>query len=556
MRQRRTATILCMWLVAGLSGCGDDGEPRLGATFRIRQEMVAVEGAVPPPNPEFNVGTPPELNRARAIAYRAEGVSDADIEQVLVLMPGFLGGANDFDYLARRLIIRNQGKLAVWAVDRRSNWLEDHTGLDRAERERNPDIAKAYYFQGLELDGRRFAGILRAEQLRFLSEWGLWVHIHDLDALLRAARQRYPIAAVFLGGHSLGASIAPIYAAWDFGPYAGFEMLSGLVLLEGAPNPGAAPPTLEAYESTGVGVGFARTSLLSIRTGNPVSSLEPFVSSDLFIVAEILAMRAASDFGQADEISPDSDLYQGFFSLVFGSREPIRVTNKAALGLGFDNDFQPLDFARASLGSLTGGAVGPNPNAPLLSQLLGPLGNLLAPTDPGAVYTWHAQSADDPTRSDPTRLDTFAGLLFRGPTNFIEWYFPARLALDVRVVNGLNVARSGDWRAEVYGLRVSENGRVDVPVFAVGGTRGQLPNVARLEPYRSAISPTLRSGQPRASHTDGFRALMMDRYVHLDVLTADDEGPGGNGMFAELAAWLERASALAPRRRLPFEAAR
>ncbi len=547
MRKQFWAKLLVLLLPTFFVGCGDDGEPEQATQSVIRQEMVVVPGAIPPANPEFGVETPPHLNRARALAYSAEGKRDEEVERVLVLMPGFLGGANNFDYLARRLVQRSNGALVVWAVDRRSNWLEDHLGLDRAEAEKNADIAKAYYFARAPIDGKTFAGILPASELRFLSEWGLDVHVRDLDALIRAARRRYPRAAVFLGGHSLGASIAPIYAAWDFGDHAGYELLSGLVLLEGAPNPGAPPPSQEAYERTGVGGGFTRTSVRSIRTGNPVSSLEPFVSSDLFIVAEILAMRAAPEFGTGQELSPDADLYRNFFSLLFGSSEPVQATNRAALGLGFDNDFQPLAFVRVSLGSLTGGRVGANPNGPLLSQLLGPVGNLLAPLDPTARYDWVAQAADDPSRTDPTRLETFARLLFAGPTNFIEWYFPARLTLDVSVTTGLNVARRGDWRAEQYGLRATENALVDLPVFAVGGSRGLLNNLERLVPYRDSISPRLRNGEFRSAVPDGFRMQLMDRYYHLDVLTADDERPEGNGLFAELAAWLERSSRLAPR---------
>lgn len=537
-------------LMATQSGCGDDGEASSGmvpSAVEPRLELVA--GSVPAPNPVANVGTPAELNFARALVYQDPTVPNERFDRVVVFVPGFLGGANDFDYLARRLISRSQGRAAVWAVDRRSNALEDHVGLDRAERERNPDIAKGYYFHGAEIDGHRFAGFLRKEQLRFLSEWGIRVHVEDLDAILRTVWRRYPYASVFLGGHSLGASIAPIYAAWNFGGYAGFELLSGLILLEGAPNPGASPPSQQAYESTGIPGGLGRVSVQRLREDNPVSSLEPFVSTDLFVTAEILGMRASREFGQADAVSPDADLYRGFFTLLFGSTQLPAATNRAALGFGFDNDFQPLAFARVSIGSARGGAIGPNPNAGLLSQLLGPLGNLLAPLDPQATYSWQDTAADDSTRLDPTRLETFAGMLFRGPTNFIEWYFPARLALDVGVVTGLNVAPGGDWRLQHYGLAVTENARVDVPVFAVGGTRGLLSDLERLQPYRNSISPRLRNGTQRTSSPDGFRTMMMDRYVHLDVLTADDEREGGNGLFAELWNWLDRAPQLAPRRR-------
>ncbi|MCX8073554.1 MAG: lipase family protein [Candidatus Binatia bacterium] len=533
--------------LGGVWGCGDDGE---GAASRpeVSPQLVLVPGAVPPPNPVTGTATPAELNFARALVYQHPSRGDGDVQFVVVCVPGFLGGANDFDYLARRLIARSDGRIALWAVDRRSNALEDHWGLDQAEREKNPDIAKAYYFQGAEVAGKRFQGFLRAEQLRFLSEWGLRVHIEDLHALLREVWRRYPRAAIFLAGHSLGASIAPIFAAWDFGPYAGFELLSGLILLEGAPNAGATPPSQQAYETTGVPGGLSRVSLQSLRNGNPVSSLEPFVSTDLFVTAEILGMRAAPEFGQANTISPDADLYRGFFTLLFGSTVIPPATNRAALGFGFDNDFQPLAFARVSVGSATGGTVGPNPNAGLLSQLLGAVGNLLAPLDASATYTWSDAAADDPGRVDPTRLETFGGLLFRGPTNFIEWYFPARLTLDVGVVTGLNVSRSEDWRLDQHGLAVTENARVDVPVFAVGGSRGLLANLERLRPYRDSLAPALRSGVARDRVADGFRTMLMENYVHLDVLTADDERAGGNGLFAAVVEWLRVASQLAPRR--------
>lgn len=531
-----------------ITGCGDDGEAVSEGTFSVVPEMILVPGSDPEPNPVAGVDTPADLNFARAVVYQARTRSDREIEQVVLCMPGFLGGANDFDYLARRLIARTDGRTALWAIDRRSNALEDHWGLDRAEEQRNPDLAKAYYFQGAEIDGKRFRGFLRAEQLRFVSEWGLKVHIEDLHALVREAWRRYPHAALFLAGHSLGASIAPIYAAWDFGRYAGFELISGLILLEGAPNVAASAPSQQAYESSGIGGGFTRVSLQALRTGNPISSLEPFVSTDLFVTAEILAMRAHPDFGQAELLSPDVDLYRGFFSLLFGSTAIPPATNRAALGFGFDNDFQPLAFARVSIGSASGGRIGANPNAGLLSQVLGPVGNLLAPLDPTATYTWQDTAADDPERLDPVRLDTFAGLLFRGPTNFIEWYFPARLTLDVAAASGLNVARSNDWRLERYGLAVTENARVDVPVFAVGGSRGLLANLDRLVPYRDSLSPRLRSGARRDSVPDGFRTMLMDRYVHLDVLVADDESREGNGLFAAIVEWMAAAKRLAPRR--------
>jgi hypothetical protein len=48
----------------------------------------------------------------------------ASARRVLVLVPGFVGGAGDFTLVARELVRRVPG-LQVWAVDRRSSAFED-----------------------------------------------------------------------------------------------------------------------------------------------------------------------------------------------------------------------------------------------------------------------------------------------------------------------------------------------------------------------------------------------------------------------------------------------
>src|SRR5688500_6499273 len=54
----------------------------------------------------------------------------ASARTVLVLVPGFSGGAGDFTLLARDLVRRVPG-LQVWSVDRRSQALEDTSLFDR-----------------------------------------------------------------------------------------------------------------------------------------------------------------------------------------------------------------------------------------------------------------------------------------------------------------------------------------------------------------------------------------------------------------------------------------
>ena len=272
---RGAGVVVSAAVLMTLPGCGSNLVPVAStSTPAVTQSTVSVPGSIPPANPDAtgNASTPADLNRSSAQIYQRAAMPDTAITKVLILVPGFLGGAGDFDYMARRVVERSQGRTAVWAVDRRSNGLEDQTGLDAAEAAQDADVAKDYYFHGASINGRTFAGFVQGSQVPFESEWGVKTTIEDLDALVTRAIARYPNAAIILGGHSLGGSLVPIYAAWDFGAYAGFERLSGLVLLEGAPNPQGpdAIPSQQAYETTGIGGAGTRTSLKMIRTGSPI----------------------------------------------------------------------------------------------------------------------------------------------------------------------------------------------------------------------------------------------------------------------------------------------
>ena len=543
--------VTCSLVTLLAVGCGDDdtfAPANTPTSATITETTISVPGDTPPANPTTGTATPLDLNRSYAEAYQLAGVSDQQVTRVLILVPGFQGGAGDFRYMAQRVVTRTNGHTVVWAVDRRSNALEDQTGLDAAEAGGTADIAKDYYFHQKAIGGKTFAGFLDSSanhtDISFMSEWGIKTHIHDIDALIAEADRRYPHVPIFLGGHSLGGTIVPTYAAWNFGGRAGFERLSGLLLLEGAPRPAAAGtiPDQTQYETTGFSGGIGGpTSLQTLRTGDPLSSI-PFVTRDLFVTSEILAMRASQRLGQPTALNPDADLNRTFFFLLFGLRKVPPATNRAALAFGFDKHFEPLAFTRVSLGEAIG-PVGPNPQAGLLASLLGidPTG-LLAPTDMNATYDWQPSSASHPVATD---LDTFAEALFAGPSNFIEWYFPARLTLDAGITTSLNVQPSGDWRNDVYGMAVTENARVDLPVFAVAGGDGFVIDAKNFDPYRDSISATLRNGRARSATAAGFEAFTEPGYAHLDVLTAADPGTA-DSEFGRLVSWMDDAVTLAP----------
>ena len=152
---------------------------------------------------------------------------------VLVLMPGYAGGAGDFTLLAKDLLERVDG-LQVWAVDRRSQALEDTTMFTRGIRGEVPLQSVRDYYTGWITNpnqpGPRFTPP-STDDLRFAADWGLPTAIGDVHNVVRSARRQGK--RVILGGHSLGASMATIYATWDFGGRPGYKDIDGMVLIDG-----------------------------------------------------------------------------------------------------------------------------------------------------------------------------------------------------------------------------------------------------------------------------------------------------------------------------------
>jgi pimeloyl-ACP methyl ester carboxylesterase len=192
------------------------------------------------------------LNNARFTRHFLAGPAQQP-DAILVLVPGFEGGAGDFKILAENLIVRakNAGMvLEVWAFDRRTNQLEDSAGLDIAEEFLSPEIALDWLFGG-EL-GLTLGPILTAGPNRravfyddpqadvpFMANWTNLVFSRDIDAVVTMAQAAARNQNVFLGGHSAGTGFAARYASTDFnlsgvGPAdPGYAKLRGLVLLEG-----------------------------------------------------------------------------------------------------------------------------------------------------------------------------------------------------------------------------------------------------------------------------------------------------------------------------------
>src|SRR3954454_12134715 len=151
---------------------------------------------------------------------------------VLVLVPGTNGGRGDFTLTARELVKDVPG-LAVWAVDRRSQKLEDTSVFAQALAGTVTPKAMFDYYAGWIADPTITPHYQPPDpaKLGFAADWGLRVQLEDVRRVV--ARARAGGRRVLLGGHSLGASVAVAYASWDFAGHRGYRDLDGLVLIDG-----------------------------------------------------------------------------------------------------------------------------------------------------------------------------------------------------------------------------------------------------------------------------------------------------------------------------------
>ncbi|TBH21565.1 alpha/beta hydrolase [Thermus thermamylovorans] len=374
----------------------------------------------------------PELDRSYALVYEAEAP-----KAVLLLVPGLLGGSTNFALLAEHLR-REAPWLEVWAWERRANGLEDRRGF-------------------LAQDPLAYYQSLPEPDLSPLREWGLEVHLKDLDLAVEAARKRAPVV---LAGHSLGASLATLYA------FRHGEKLRGLVLLDGSLRLAEGAIGREVDRETlgrGLSTPFGRfpglEDLLQGRA-DPVFRL-PFLAPKDLALAEAEAFLAAK--------RPLEPVPYG----------PYRATREARALLRVDDHYSLFPIFSASVGrawaregfSLLGLLQGR-----LVLTVRGPRGRLVEWRDTG--------EATDPR--------AFLSAFAQPETGFSEWYFPYRLLLEV--AGYPFVAEDLKPRPLPY------------PVLALGAGRGLLT-----QPEDFRLGATFPNTPARAQVLPGL--------THLDLLT-------------------------------------
>jgi hypothetical protein len=390
----------------------------------------------------------PGPSRYGSVSYERFGPASA--KRVLILVPGTQGGAGDFSLVGPEIARRVPG-LQVWAYDRRSQAFEDHTGFAGGD----PDRAFGYYLGGEAIGTRHFAPVVGA-QVPYVRDWGLKLALEDLRRVVKRARRGG--RQVILGGHSLGASMAVAYAAWDFRGHAGHRDLAGLVLIDGGLLGAFASPRLASVKKR----------LDALRTGDPFLDLlglhVPWASG---VVSAIGGLYA--------RVLPHARARLNDFTLLPAAlRAPFPVTNEAALGYAFDRTTSPAALALIHLRA----------------------GRVAAAGDP---RPWQD--------GEVSPIQNVARVFGRSPVDAVEWYFPTRLALDVDGASTLG--RNAVTR--LLGLRVWHRRTIRLPLYAFQTelTRGRVLRGARRLVASSRI-PARRVRLVDATATNS----------HLDPLTA------------------------------------
>src|SRR3954447_952180 len=392
---------------------------------------------------------------------------------VLVLVPGTNGGRGDFTLTARELVKDVEG-LQVWAVDRRSQALEDTKVFADALAGRVTLRAMFDYYAGWIADPsiQPHYQPPDAAKLGFAADWGLRVQLEDVRAVVtkaRAAGKR-----VILGGHSLGASVAVAYASWDFAGRAGYKDLDGVVLIDGGLR--------GSFDSADLAQ--ARKRLAAIRKQPFLDLLGlglPWVTGILSESAAILALKdpAGPSVGQAFPLLPAQ------------FKPPVPATNRGELGFAFDATTSPKALGLIQVRAGTLGAGG------------------------------------DLVDGEVTPIERLAATFGQEPANAVEWFYPARLNLDVDAASPL----SQDSAATYLGLRLKWARKAALPVYAV---QTSLTHGAVLKGAKSFVklsgSPARYARYVDASQTES----------HLDPLTA---APAENQYLTTVVPWLKKVLA-------------
>ena len=477
-------------------------------------------------------GAEADLNFARYTRFHFDDAGDRP-DAILILVPGFEGGANTFKILAENLLHRARRDaqliVEVWAYDRRSNQLEDTAGLDVAEQLADGQVALDWLYGGelgLALDpalatlGRRAVFYNTQDDVPFMANWTGLTFSRDIGAIAFAACAAARHANVFLGGHSAGTGFTARYAATNLNvtgegnPQPGFATLRGLVLLEGpGGSTGGSPLTDDSLDRI---IARADGGLFGAVRDNAPRCVDGSTPCTV-------ATEAADCAGQTPaKCTPPTTAY----SVVAGLLNPRILASVEVVGIQGINDPNTGEaLLSVPQGAADNTAIKKVPDLATLSVL--PIGTVESGIgsfldddgfvsqfasfvatslgEPGPVVdglaTWHAiddgplsaaalaDNGPAPTtlpahvwgrEVEPTSFDRMMPTFYAGGSNFTDWYYPSS-GLSTTTAPGLcsgGHCAAGNVGADCTGdAQCSQSINLDSRALSVGRSRPDIENL-------------------------------------------------------------------------------
>lgn len=374
------------WPPDGFTETSAEQHPKFNET-EVTHVMVLA------PLPDSFPAHPAECDYLHFLRFRHKnGPQNPSVaDRILIAQPGVLEGASAFYNVACNLVTRayreRRKHIEFWVMDRRSNTLEDLTGLKFAKEVLDPKVFIDYYFRGLAYKGKKFSGFLSpysSPETEWLIGMGMDQTVKDWNEIITRGipDQSVRQAKVFLGGHSMGGFITGAYACWDFDGNpettadAGYNQCRGYFGLDTMVTPGT---LIETASSSSIDM----SSFLGLVPDNVVALMKKglfprFVSMKGVIDPEIMTLLAGlgaaayewpTDESENIAYMPEtygssiafrfyhSEDWCDFLFAAVPSIEKVRFTNQALLAVFTDDNAMPFSIVRSSFGFFTGGEL-------------------------------------------------------------------------------------------------------------------------------------------------------------------------------------------------------
>lgn len=507
-------------------------ETAVGTSGGVTETVVRVKA----PLPTSFGARPAACDWLSYLRYRsADGpAASADADRVLIAQPGILEGAGAFDSVARNTVTRaaEQGwHIEFWALDRRSNCLEDRTGIASGDQHTAVD----YYYRGKQVQGRTFAGFVGNDKLGWMAKLGIEQTVRDEYDLLTAELPDRSVRKdkVLCGGHSLGGVITGYFAAADFDGNpattadAGHNQCAGYFALDTTVSTSLGDLSGSIPDDTNlpdIGLGYG-----VVQAGLDSGVFPRSLSAPVLLNPETMTLLAIAGVGALQNPGGEADLpsylpantnieatNRFLFSkdtATFLTGSPavkdFRLTNQAVLGSLMDDQSVPLAFLQSSVGFFDGGPI-TDKNFPAANGsssqpgLFGTEYKAIPAVPHGPLYTWRnydrVGDPDDPgyrsadgtpftnAGKEVTDIQELARSMAAQPLDFTEQYFPTKLVTDIELSTSPQVKR----------LVVHPDGLTANPTLTVLAGDGLLAGRAPAD----------------------LHPVIADGYQHLDVLTA------------------------------------